>query len=188
MTREAQFAALPGLRLEYAWVGADPSVQPAAASQAQEPVMVFLHEGLGSVALWKDFPARLCDACGLRGLVYSRPGYGRSTPRAADERWSTDFMHRQALEVLPALLETLGIDTQRQPPWLFAHSDGASIALIHAAHFPDCVAGVVAMAPHLIHQLLNFLRRSPAPDCLGQPILRALKPLFGVVQIALFHH
>jgi len=150
MTEEAQFAALPGLRLEYAWVDADPSVQPAAASKAQEPVMVFLHEGLGSVALWKEFPARLCEACGLRGLVYSRPGYGRSTPRAADERWSTDFMHRQAIEVLPALLETLGIDTQRQPPWLFAHSDGASIALIHAAHFPERVAGVVAMAPHVM--------------------------------------
>ena len=150
MTDQAQFASLPGLWLEYAWISPDAARHPDAALAAEQAVMVFLHEGLGSLALWKDFPKQLCDACGLRGVVYSRPGYGRSTPRAAGERWSSDFMHRQALEVLPALLQALGIDTQRQPPWLFAHSDGASIALIHAAHFPDRVAGVVAMAPHVM--------------------------------------
>jgi pimeloyl-ACP methyl ester carboxylesterase len=113
------------------------------------PLVVFLHEGLGSVAMWRDFPQRLCDATGSRGLVYSRPGYGRSTPRAADEAWAPDFMHRQAHDVLPALFTALGIDTAREPPWLFGHSDGASIALLHAAHFPRRVAGVVALAPHI---------------------------------------
>ena len=87
------FASLPDLRIEYEWVGADDA-----------PVMVFLHEGLGSVAMWRDFPARLCAAAGLRGLVYSRPGYGRSTPRPADQRWRPDFMHHQARVVLPAVL------------------------------------------------------------------------------------
>jgi pimeloyl-ACP methyl ester carboxylesterase len=131
------FASLPGLRIEYEWVG-------TAGDDA--PVMVFLHEGLGSVAMWRDFPTRLCDAAGVRGLVYSRPGYGRSTPRPGQERWGTDFMHRQAREVLPALLGTLRIGR----PWLFGHSDGGSIALLHAAAFPDALRGAIVLAPHIL--------------------------------------
>ena len=69
------------------------------------PLLVFLHEGLGSIAMWKDFPERLCEAGGFRGLVFSRPGYGRSTPREPEETWDVDFMHRQAHEVLPAFFE-----------------------------------------------------------------------------------
>jgi pimeloyl-ACP methyl ester carboxylesterase len=123
--------------VEYAWTGSD---APGA------PVMVFLHEGLGSRSMWRDYPSRLCDALGCRGLVYSRPGYGRSTPKLPDERWNVDFMHRQAREVLPALLAAAGA-----PPvvWLFGHSDGGSIALLFAVAFPERVAGVVALAPHL---------------------------------------
>jgi pimeloyl-ACP methyl ester carboxylesterase len=120
--------------VEHEWVGAG------------DGVVVLLHEGLGSVSMWKDFPAKLCAALGMRGLVYSRPGYGRSTPRPAGERWPVDFMHFQATEVLPALLEALGVPPH---PWLFGHSDGGSIALLHAAAFPDAPAGVVALAPHL---------------------------------------
>jgi pimeloyl-ACP methyl ester carboxylesterase len=97
--------------------------------------------------MWKDFPQRLVDALGWRGLVYSRPGYGRSTPRAADERWTPDFMHRQAEQVLPALLRELAVD---EPIWLFGHSDGASIALLHAAAFPERVAGAIVLAPHIL--------------------------------------
>ena len=122
------------LRLEYEWVG-DPA--------STRPVVVFLHEGLGSIAMWKDFPARLCSAHGLRGLVYSRYGYGRSTPKPPDEHWTPDFMHAQAHEVLPTLLQELNIER----PWLFGHSDGGSIALLHAARFS--VAGIVVVAPHL---------------------------------------
>lgn len=125
--------------LEYAWVGARESAEPAA------PVLVFLHEGLGSVAMWKGFPERFCQSFGLRGLVYSRPGYGRSTPRAADEVWGLDFMHRQASEVLPQVLQALDI----KHPWLFGHSDGATIALLHAAMLPGQAAGVVVEAPHV---------------------------------------
>ncbi len=126
--------------VEIAWVG-PPETDPAL------PVVVFLHEGLGSVAMWKDFPARLCDAIGRRGLVYSRPGYGASTPRPADEHWGIDFMHVQAASVLPKLLEALEI---RRPIVLFGHSDGGSIALIHAARFPDRVAAAIVMAPHIL--------------------------------------
>ncbi len=126
-----------GVRIEHAWIGRE---------GASAPLVVFLHEGLGSLSMWRDFPQRLCDAARCRGLVYSRPGYGRSTPRAAQEAWGPDFMHRQALEVLPALLAALGV---REPPWLFGHSDGASIALLHAAHRPLHTAGAIVVAPHI---------------------------------------
>jgi pimeloyl-ACP methyl ester carboxylesterase len=128
------------VRIEYQWVG---------SSDAARPLIVFLHEGLGSVAMWKDFPQLLCEAANCRGLVYSRPGYGRSTPRDPADAWQLDFMHRQAFEVLPALLEALGIDTEKFPPWLFGHSDGGSIALLFAARYPNQVAGAVVVAPHI---------------------------------------
>ncbi len=107
------------------------------------PPVVFLHEGLGSVAMWKGFPAAFCAANGLSGIVYSRYGYGRSTPKPPTERWSPDFMHAQAFEVMPQLLARAGIER----PWLFGHSDGGSIALLHAARHPT--AGVIVVAPHL---------------------------------------
>ena len=133
------------------WAGRTVSIEhqwitgPKAA-----PLIVFLHEGLGSVSMWKDFPLRVCIAAGCSGLVYSRPGYGRSTPRAAEEVWQPDFMHRQAREVLPALLRALGIDAQADRPWLLGHSDGASIALLYAAAFPQNVAGLIVLAPHIL--------------------------------------
>ncbi len=129
------------LRIEAQWVG---TASPDA------PVIVFLHEGLGSVAMWRDFPQRLCDAVGARGFVYSRPGYGRSTPRAHGEAWAPDFMHRQAREVLPAVLRAAGIDGGARPPWLFGHSDGASITLLYASMFPHALAGAVVLAPHIL--------------------------------------
>ncbi len=122
------------LHIECQWVGADNSTLPP---------LVFLHEGLGSLAMWKDFPERLCAAHGLRGLAFSRYGYGQSTPKPPGERWPVGFMHAQAHEVLPALFEALGVER----PWLFGHSDGASIALLYAARFP--VAGLVVVAPHI---------------------------------------
>jgi pimeloyl-ACP methyl ester carboxylesterase len=124
-------------RLEYAWVG---------GAHGDAPVIVFLHEGLGSLAMWKDFPQALCAAAGARGLVFSRYGYGRSTPRPAAEKWPVEFMHVQAERVLPALFAKLGLG---RPPWLYGHSDGGSIALLHAAAFPERVAGLVAVAPHV---------------------------------------
>ena len=133
-------------RIEFQWVG---------PQQAHLPVMVFLHEGLGSVSMWRDFPATFCAATGFRGLIYSRPGYGRSTPRALDEHWGPDFLHQQAHEVLPALLLALGIDTLATPPWLFGHSDGGSIALLHAARFPERVAGAIVLAPHIFVEDLS---------------------------------
>ena len=127
-----------------------------APERAASPLLVFLHEGLGSVAMWRDWPQQLCDAGGFRGLVYSRPGYGRSSPRLAAEKWPVDFMHAQAREVLPAFLQAVGVDAATDPPWLVGHSDGASIALIHAAAFPERVAGVIALAPHVFVEDLSI--------------------------------
>ncbi|WP_038211559.1 alpha/beta fold hydrolase [Xenophilus azovorans] len=128
------------VRIEHRWIG------PREAGEGGAPLVVFLHEGLGSVAMWKDFPDRLCAEAGVRGLVFSRPGYGRSTPRAADEAWDVDFMHRQAHEVLPAFFDAIGL---AEPPWLLGHSDGGSIGLLYAARFPQRVQGLVLLAPHI---------------------------------------
>jgi pimeloyl-ACP methyl ester carboxylesterase len=132
------------VQIEVAWVG---------AAQSTAPVLVFLHEGLGSVSMWRDFPAQLCDSLGCRGLVYSRPGYGHSTPRAAGEHWGPDFMHRQAHEVLPALLDSLAL---HEPVDLFGHSDGGSIALLYAAHQPRQVRRAVVLAPHIMVEALGL--------------------------------
>lgn len=117
---------------------------------SDSPIVVFLHEGLGSVSSWRDFPSRLCGILSCRGLVYSRPGYGQSTPFDQDASWGTDFMHRQACEVLPTLLGNLKIDPAGNQFWLFGHSDGASIALLYAAAYPDHVNGLIAVAPHIL--------------------------------------
>lgn len=150
------------VRIEYEWVG-------AAAEGA--PLLVFLHEGLGSVAMWRDFPARLCEAAGVRGLVYSRPGYGRSTPRGPQEKWAPDFMHRQAAEVLPAFLAALGLDARR--PWLFGHSDGGSIALLYAALHPEAVSGAIVLAPHILVEDVSVASIEKARDAYRDTDLRA---------------
>jgi pimeloyl-ACP methyl ester carboxylesterase len=148
--------------IEVAWVGAaGPQGAATQGAPTQAPLMVFLHEGLGSVAMWKDFPARLCAACGVRGLVYSRPGYGGSTPRPSSQRWPTDFMHRQAEQVLPALLDALEIGGRYL---LFGHSDGGSIALIHAAHRPGRVAGAIVLAPHILVEEFGLVSIRQARD------------------------
>ncbi|CAN7148887.1 alpha/beta hydrolase [Variovorax sp. LjRoot84] len=120
--------------------------QRIAPERTDAPLLVFLHEGLGSIAMWKDFPEKLCERGGFRGLVFSRPGYGRSTPREPDESWDVDFMHRQAHEVLPAFFEAIGL---KEKPWLFGHSDGGSISLLYASRFSERVAGLVVLAPHI---------------------------------------
>ncbi len=134
------------VRIEVQWI---------ASERSSAPLLVFLHEGLGSLAMWKTFPQQLCAATGCRALVYSRPGYGRSTARGADETWGPDFMHRQAYEVLPALFDALRLDTLSEPPWLLGHSDGASIALLYAARFPDRIAGAIVLAPHILVEDLS---------------------------------
>ena len=124
-----------------AGVGLETRVIPGDAAL---PWLVLLHEGLGSVSLWRDFPDKLARRLGMPALVYSRRGYGRSD--ALDGPRSPDFMHREASEVLPRLLAHFGIER----PILVGHSDGASIALIHAAGANSAVRAVVLMAPHVM--------------------------------------
>jgi pimeloyl-ACP methyl ester carboxylesterase len=89
-------------------------------------------------------------------LVYSRPGYGKSSPRAADDAWQPDFMHRQAFEVLPALFKALKINAEVEKPWLFGHSDGGSIALLFAAKYPINKAGTIVLAPHILVEEISI--------------------------------
>lgn len=125
---------MDGVRLEAAWMGPGPD---------EAPTLVFLHEGLGSVSTWRGFPARLAEAAGCGALVYSRAGYGRSDPAPLPR--GVDFMHREA-DVLAGVLAEAGV----REAVLVGHSDGASIALLHAARHPDGpVRGLVLMAPHV---------------------------------------
>jgi pimeloyl-ACP methyl ester carboxylesterase len=167
------FAELPAaadgsrgtLRIDCRWLNAE---------RTDAPLAVFLHEGLGSIDMWRDWPQTLCDALGLRGLVYSRPGYGRSTPRPHDEHWPPDFMSRQAEDVLPALLDALGVDAAtRRRMWVVGHSDGGSIALLYAAAFPDALAGVVAIAPHVFVEDVSVSSIAEAKIAYEQGDLRA---------------
>ncbi len=105
--------------------------------------LVFLHEGLGSVSLWRDFPQQLADATGLPGLVYSRYGHGQSEP--LHEPRAPDYQHVEAQQALPELLGKLDIAS----PILFGHSDGASIALMYAALKGSPTAGLIVLAPHV---------------------------------------
>jgi pimeloyl-ACP methyl ester carboxylesterase len=128
------FAAIDGRRIEYAAIPGD---------AGSGPTLVFLHEGLGSVALWRDFPRKVARRLGAPALVYSRFGYGASD--GLEAKRTPRFMHEEALDVLPALLDRLGIER----PLLIGHSDGASIALIHAAASGRAVRGLVCLAPHV---------------------------------------
>lgn len=124
---------LAGGPIEYTWIEGGAIGAP----------LVLLHEGLGCVALWRDFPSALAQATGRSVLVYSRYGYGASGPARLPR--GVEFMHTEALEVLPELLGRLGVP----PMVLVGHSDGASIALIAAGHRAVDTVGVAVLAPHV---------------------------------------
>ncbi len=139
---EMQFAQIPGGRIEYRWIG---------PQDMDMPVLVFLHEGLGCVAMWRDFPDSVAAATGLPVLVYSRIGYGASSPCALPR--PITYMHDDALIHLPHLLAALGIRCHI----LIGHSDGASIALIHAgSNPPPDLLGIAVMAPHSYGEAVSF--------------------------------
>jgi pimeloyl-ACP methyl ester carboxylesterase len=144
----SEFVDIDGIRLEYARV-------PAASSGV--PPLVLLHEGLGSVAMWRDFPARLATATGAETLVYSRHGYGRSAPLTAKRK--VDYMHDEAQNVLPHLLERLGMTR----PVLIGHSDGASIVAIYGGSGLPA-AGIVLMAPHVFVEDVSITSIAAARD------------------------
>lgn len=122
-----------GLRLE---------CRDIPAAMAGRPELVLLHEGLGCVAMWRDFPEKLAAATGCRVIVGSRAGYGGS--EAYPEARTPRYLHREAEEALPALLAALHVER----PVIIGHSDGGSITLIFAGAFPEVPLGIVVMAPH----------------------------------------
>ncbi len=130
-----------GHRLEYEWIV--PRARATGRPPDAMPALVFLHEGLGSVALWKDFPELVAEATGCSALVYSRYGYGKSD--RLTQRRAVDYMHHEALQALPEVLDALSI----RDPVLIGHSDGASISIIHAGSGLRPVRGMVLMAPHV---------------------------------------
>jgi pimeloyl-ACP methyl ester carboxylesterase len=153
------------LKIEYRWLN---------AHLADALLAVFLHEGLGSVAMWRDWPQTLCDALGMRGLVYSRPGYGRSTPRPHDVKLPVGFMSVQARDILPALLDALDVSVEeRRRMWVIGHSDGGSITLLYAAAFPDALAGAVVIAPHVFVEDISVESIAEAKTAYEQTDLRS---------------
>jgi pimeloyl-ACP methyl ester carboxylesterase len=161
-----------GRTLSYEWVG----------EERGQPTLVFLHEGLGSIRQWRDFPARVAAATGARALVYDRYGYGQSDV-LHEPRRTVQFMHDEALQSLPVFLRSLDIEK----PVLIGHSDGASIALIHAGA-GHAVRGVVAMAPHVfiepvcltsIQQAKNTFESTDLPQKLGRYHRDVRKTFYG---------
>jgi len=162
-----------GRSLNYEWAGSE---------DRDVPVLVFLHEGLGSIRQWRDFPARVAQASGCRALVYERYGYGQSDV-LREARRNVRFMHDEALQALPDLLSSLKIEN----PILVGHSDGASIALIHAGA-GNPVRGVIAMAPHVfiepvclqsIQKAKETFEKTDLPEKLGRYHSDARKTFYG---------
>lgn len=130
-----QFLDVDGRRIEYRMILGD---------ALKGPTLVFLHEGLGCASLWRDFPDKVAKRLGLPALVYSRFGYGHSAPISTPR--TPRFMHEEALDVLPRILDALAITDAL----LIGHSDGASIALIYAASPESRCRGLVLIAPHVL--------------------------------------
>lgn len=131
-----------GHSLEYAsW--------PPPAPSAATPILL-LHEGLGCVSMWRDFPAALATRTGRRVGAYSRLGHGRSGPRTAPH--AAGFIHDEARHVLPEVLDTLGFEQAV----LLGHSDGGSIALLFAAWYPTRVTALVLEAPHVFVEPISI--------------------------------
>ncbi len=139
MTNTEEFITVDGVRLECAWINRTRS--------AGKPHLVFLHEGLGCVALWRNFPQLLSDTLELPAFVYSRQGYGGSAPIALPR--PVDFMHHEGLNVLPRVLDEAGIESAI----LVGHSDGASISIINTGGTGDPrIRGVVLLAAHIFNE------------------------------------
>jgi pimeloyl-ACP methyl ester carboxylesterase len=111
--------------------------------ELSNPTILMLHEGLGSVTMWKDFPIALAKSADCEVIAYSRVGYGKSSAAVLPRK--PDYMHIEALQILPALIETLKLEN----PVLLGHSDGASIAIICAGGTNTALSGLILVAPHI---------------------------------------
>ena len=142
MTNETKLIKVNGISLETNWI--------KARAYRNDRVMVFLHEGLGSVSMWREFPKILSDRTNLPSFVYSRQGYGKSDPAPLPR--SVDFMHIEGLDVLPKVLDAAEINRAI----LIGHSDGASIAVINAGGTNDSrIEGIVLLAAHVFNESIT---------------------------------
>ena len=156
---DSGFLTLGSQRLEYRMIGPRPD---------EAPTLVLLHEGLGCVGLWNDFPDKLQQATGCGVLVYSRAGYGKSSPVALPRPLS--YMHDEARETLPRLLDAIGF----QRGLLIGHSDGASIAAIYAgSHQDHRVGGLALIAPHFFTEDMGIASIEEARQAYASTDLRA---------------
>ncbi|MDH5760960.1 MAG: alpha/beta hydrolase [Gemmatimonadota bacterium] len=161
--RESPWSDGPGF-LDVA--GTQLEVRRFGPPPADSPPIVFLHEGLGSAGLWRDYPARLCEALGRSGLAYSRVGYGASEPVRRPR--TVSFMHTEAHEVLPVLLDAAGLSRVD----LYGHSDGASIALLFASRHPRRARSLVLEAPHVFVEDVTTTSIARINDAYGTTDLR----------------
>lgn len=127
-------------------------IQPHTSERKPSlPSLVFLHEGLGCIELWRDFPETLCLATGCSGFVYDRKGYGKSEP--FEDTWSPDYLEMEAFTYLPALLKACGItDTV-----LIGHSDGGTIALLTASIDDNIIRGIITEAAHIFVEKITLI-------------------------------
>lgn len=121
-------------------------LSPAQDDGLERTTLVFLHEGLGCIEMWRDFPQKLCDATRCQGIVYDRTSYGRSSPWPSDP--GVRYMEIEADDILPRLLAALAVDDCV----LVGHSDGGTIALNYAARDPEPLRAVVTLAAHAINE------------------------------------
>lgn len=149
---------LPGQRLEYRMIGPGPE---------RAPTLVVLHEGLGCLGMWGDFPDKLAAATGAGVFVYSRAGYGRSSPVKLPRPLS--YMHDEARQTLPRLLDAIGF----RRGLLVGHSDGASIATIYAGSIQDHrIRGLVLIAPHFVVEDISIASIAEAREAYVKTDLR----------------
>jgi pimeloyl-ACP methyl ester carboxylesterase len=173
LTSDMPVVKAAGRSLSYEWI---------EGKARGKPTLIFLHEGLGSIRQWRDFPVKVVAATGCRALVYDRYGYGQSDV-LEEPRRSARFMHDEALRFLPDLRKKLGIDDAI----LVGHSDGASIALIHAGAGHQA-RGVAVMAPHVfiepvclasIREAIRAFETTDLPAKLGRYHRDARKTFYG---------
>lgn len=146
------------------------------------PVLLFLHEALGSIAQWKDFPSELCERLQLPGIVYERQGHGASTP--LDQKRDAQYLHNYALNELPAFFNTI---QEERLIVLVGHSDGGTIALLFAAAYPERIAGIVTMAAHVINEPETKKGIGPAVTAFEAGKLYGLKKYHGEKTETLFY-
>ncbi len=147
------------------------------------PVLVFLHEALGSIIQWKSFPEQLCNELELSGIVIERRGHGHSDPLPAENR-SADYLHQYTTETKAVLDALLPLGT---PIILVGHSDGGTIALLYAKHYPKNILGICTMAAHTFVEPETLAGIEPAVEAFKSGKLDGLKRMHGDKTERLFY-